>query len=124
MFSEVSASVVGRKTEAHQTPSAPIAIIPAICSPVAIPPAANIGTLPMSLIALLTSGIRTIVETLPQCPPPSVPDTTKISTPASTCLIACSLAPSRAATLTLFSLPISSIHLGGTPNALAISLIG
>ena len=82
MFSEVSASVVGRNTEAHQTPSAPIVIIPAICSPVAIPPAAKIGTSPKSFIALFTSGISTIVETLPQCPQPSVPDTTNTSTPA------------------------------------------
>jgi NAD(P)H-dependent flavin oxidoreductase YrpB (nitropropane dioxygenase family) len=67
---------------AHQTPSAPIAITPAICSPVAIPPAARIGILPCSWIALLTTGTSTMVETLPQCPPPSVPETTNISTPA------------------------------------------
>ena len=75
-------------------------------------------------MALLTSGIRTIVETLPQCPPPSVPETTRMSTPACTCLIACSLAPSKAATFTPFSLPIFNIHFGGTPRAFAISLIG
>ena len=124
ILSDVSASVVGRKTEAHHTPSAPIAITPAICSPVQIPPAASIGTSPYDLRALLTSGTKTIVETLPQWPPPSVPDTTIISTPASACLTACCFAPTSAATGTLFCFPISNIHFGGTPNAFATSLIG
>ena len=75
IFTEVSDSVVGKKTDAHQTP-------------------------------------------------PSVPDTTKRSTPASTCLIACCFAPTNAATGTPWFFPISNIHLGGTPNALATSLIG
>ena len=115
---------MGRNTDAHQTPSAPIAITPAICSPVQIPPAASIGTSPYSFKALLTSGTKTIVETLPQCPPPSVPDTTIISTPASACFTACCFAPTNAATGTLLALPISNIHFGGTPRALATRLIG
>ena len=47
-----------------------------------------------------------------------------MSTPASTCLIACSLAPASAATGIPCDLPASSIDCGGGPSALAISLIG
>ena len=50
--------------------------------------------------------------------------TTTKSTPASTCFIACSFAPTRAATATLLSFPILSIQSGGTPRAFATSLIG
>ena len=53
-----------------------------------------------------------------------MPETTIISTPASACFTACCLAPTNAATGTLFFLPISNIHFGGTPKALATSPIG
>ena len=49
--SEVSASDVVRNTEAHHAPDAPIAMAPAICSPVHIPPAASIGTSLIPLVA-------------------------------------------------------------------------
>ena len=75
-------------------------------------------------MALITSGTSTMVETSPQWPPASVPCTTRISTPAATWRSACSLAPTRAATGTPCFLPISIIAFGGTPSALAISLIG
>jgi hypothetical protein len=58
---EVSLSVVASHTDPVQTPAAPIAMQPAICLPVMMPPAARTGTLPAT--ARRTSGIRTIVET-------------------------------------------------------------
>ncbi len=65
-----------------------------------------------------------MVETSPQWPPASVPCATRMSTPAATWRIACSLAPTSAATGTPCFLPMSIIAFGGTPSALAISRIG
>ncbi len=120
----VSDSTVASHTEPVQTPAAPIAMQAAICRPVMMPPAASTGTSRIGLIALITSGTSTMVETSPQWPPASVPCTTRISTPAATWRSACSLAPTRAATGTPCFLPISIIAFGGTPSALAISRIG
>ena len=89
-----------------------------------MPPAASTGTSRIVLIALITSGTSTMVETSPQWPPASVPCTTRISTPAATWRSACSLAPTSAATGTPCFLPMSIIAFGGTPSALAISRIG
>ena len=44
-----------------------------IWRPVMIPPAARTGTSRIALIAFITSGTSTSVETSPQCPPASVP---------------------------------------------------
>src|ERR1700738_5365552 len=110
--------------EPVQAPAAPIAMQAAICRPVMMPPAASTGTSRIFLIALITSGTSTMVETSPQWPPASVPCTTRISTPAATWRSACSFAPTRAATGTSCFLPISIIAFGGTPSAFAISLIG
>ena len=63
-----------------------------------MPPAASTGTLRIGLIALITSGTSTMVETSPQWPPASVPWATRISTPAATWRSACSLEPTSAAT--------------------------
>ena len=123
-ISVVSDSTVASHTEPVQTPAAPIAMQAAICRPVMMPPAASTGTSRIGLIALITSGTSTMVETSPQWPPASVPCTTRISTPAATWRSACSLAPTRAATGTPCFLPISIIAFGGTPSALAISRIG
>src|ERR1700679_4171113 len=57
--SEVSESVVVSHTEPVHAPAAPIAIIPAICLPVMIPPAASTGTLRIFDIAAITSGKNT-----------------------------------------------------------------
>ena len=100
-----------------------MAIAAAICLPLIIPPAASTGTFE-SATAWQTSGTSTMVDTSPQWPPASVPETINTSTPASTCFTACSLAPTKAPTTTPLSLPISSIYWGGTPKALTISLIG
>ncbi len=123
-ISVVSDSTVASHTEPVQAPAAPIAMQAAICRPVMMPPAASTGTSRIGLIALITSGTSTMVETSPQWPPASVPCTTRISTPAATWRSACSLAPTRAATGTPCFLPISIIAFGGTPSALAISRIG
>ncbi len=105
VYGAVSASSVVSQTEPVHAPSAPSAIAAAICRPVTMPPAASTGTFLIGLIASMTSGTSTIVVTSPQCPPASVPAATRMSTPALTCLIACSRAPTRAAI--------------GTPAALA-----
>ena len=89
-----------------------------------MPPAASTGTLRIGLIALMTSGTSTMVETSPQWPPASVPWATRISTPAATWRSACSLEPTSAATGTSCLRPMSIIAFGGTPSAFAISLIG
>ena len=95
----------------------------AIWRPFMIPPAASTGTSRIFLIACSTSGTSTMVVTSPQWPPASVPCTTRMSTPALTWRMACSLAPTRAATGTPWRRPISIIA-GGAPSALAIILIG
>ena len=123
-ISVVSLSTVASHTEPVQTPAAPIAMQAAIWAPFMMPPAASTGTSRIGLIAFSTSGTSTMVVTSPQWPPASVPCTTRMSTPAATWRIACSLAPTRAATGTPCFLPISIISGGGTPSALAISLIG
>ncbi len=115
---------VASHTEPVQAPAAPIAMHAAICRPVMMPPAASTGTSRIGLMALITSGTSTMVETSPQWPPASVPCTTRISTPAATWRSACSLAPTSAATGTPCFLPMSIIAFGGTPSALAISRIG
>ena len=95
----VSASSVVSHTEPVHAPSAPIATAAAICLPVTMPPAASTGVeLPIAAKASSTSGISTSVVTSPQWPPASVPCATIRSTPAATCLTACSLAPTSAAT--------------------------
>ena len=116
--------MVASQTEPVQTPAAPMAMQAAIWRPFMMPPAASTGTSRIGLIAFSTSGTSTMVVTSPQWPPASVPCTTRMSTPALTWRIACSLAPTRAATGTPCALPISIISGGGTPSALAISLIG
>src|SRR5712664_3962688 len=83
-ISVVSDSTVASHTEPVQTPAAPIAMHAAIWRPVMMPPAASTGTSRIGLIALITSGTSTMVETSPQWPPASVPCTTRISTPAAT----------------------------------------
>ena len=97
----VSASSVVSHTDPVHAPAAPIATHAAICRPVTMPPAASTGmSLPpgISAMASSTSGISTSVLTSPQWPPASVPCATIRSTPARTCLMACSLAPTSAAT--------------------------
>ena len=89
-----------------------------------MPPAANIGTSFISFMALYTSGMSTIDDTSPQCPPASPPATIKISTPALIWLIACFFAPTNAPTLTPASFAISTICFGGMPSAFTIILIG
>ena len=85
--------------EPVHAPAAPSATDAAICRPVTMPPAARTGTdLPIASIASMTSGMSTSVVTSPQCPPASVPWATIRSTPALTCLMACSFAPTNAAT--------------------------
>src|SRR6185312_9194591 len=123
-ISDVSDSTVASHTEPVQTPAAPIAMQAAICRPVMMPPAASTGTSRIGLIALITSGTSTMVETSPQWPPASVPCTTRMSTPAATCRSACSLAPTSAATGTPCFLPRSIISFGGTPSAFAINFMG
>ena len=127
VYGAVSASSVVSHTDPVQAPAAPSATEAAICRPVTIPPAASTGVSRppgTSAMASRTSGISTIVVTSPQCPPASVPWATIRSTPACTCLIACSLAPTSAATGMPRSLPASIMYAGGTPRALAINLIG
>jgi len=65
-ISEVSDSTVASHTEPVQAPAAPIAMQAAICRPVMMPPAASTGTSRIGLIALITSGTSTMVETSPQ----------------------------------------------------------
>ena len=60
------------------TPWAPSANAAAICCPLPIPPAANIGT---GAISLTTWGHRTIEPTSPQWPPASPPCAITMSTP-------------------------------------------
>ena len=99
VYGAVSASSVVSHTDPVQAPAAPIATQAAICRPVTIPPAASTGTLlPRPASASSTSGTRHSVDTSPQCPPASVPWATMTSTPAWTCLTACSLAPTNAPT--------------------------
>src|SRR6187455_2472971 len=111
-ISEVSDSTVASHTEPVQAPAAPIAMQAAIWCPVMMPPAASTGTSRIGLIALITSGTSTMVDTSPQCPPASVPCATKISTPAATCRSACSLEPTSAATGTPCLRPLSIIAVG------------
>ena len=112
------------QTEPVHAPAAPMAMQAAIWAPVMIPPAASTGTSRIGRIAFSTSGTSTRVDTSPQWPPASVPWTTRISTPALTWRMACSFAPTRAATGTPCFLPISIIAGGGTPSALAMRRIG
>ena len=65
-ISVVSDSTVASHTEPVHTPAAPIAMQAAICRPVMMPPAASTGTSRIFLIALITSGTSTMVETSPQ----------------------------------------------------------
>jgi hypothetical protein len=65
-ISLVSDSTVASHTEPVHAPAAPIAMQAAICRPVMMPPAANTGTSQTGLIALITSGTSTMVETSPQ----------------------------------------------------------
>ena len=89
-----------------------------------IPPAASTGTSRIGLIAFSTSGTRTMVVTSPQWPPASVPcddqDVDAGADLADGVLLGADQRGDRHAV----RLPISIISGGGTPSALAISLIG
>ncbi len=89
-----------------------------------MPPAASTGTLRTGLIARITSGTSTRVDTSPQCPPASPPCATMISTPALTWRMACSFAPTKAATGTPYWRPRSIMDSGAIPSAFAMSRIG
>ena len=93
-----------------------MAMQPAICRPVTMPPAAS-TTMSVSPRASSTSGTSTSVDTSPQCPPASVPATMTTSTPASACLITCSRAPASAPTATPASRARDIMKSGGTPRA-------
>src|SRR5262249_38513555 len=77
-----SDSEVVSHTEPVHTPAAPIAMHAAIWRPFAIPPAASTGTSRIGLIARMTSGISTMVDTSLQWPPASHPSAMIMSTPA------------------------------------------
>ena len=120
----VSASGVVNQTEPHHTPAAPIAMQAAICPPVAMPPAASTNMSSLDFTASITSGTTTIVEISPQCPPASVPETTRISTPAAACFTACSRAPVKAPTIIFLSRHLFITDFGGTPRALTNKVMG